>query len=74
MDTITIPKTEYRKLKSYSSAYLKIVEKIAEAERDYSYDYNYIDKLTRQAKLDYKKGKAIEADSVDEAVMKFNKK
>lgn len=74
MNTITIPKTEYKKLKSYSSAYLKIVEKIAEAERDYPYDYNYIDKLTRQAKLDFKKGQVIEADSVNEAIVKFNKK
>ena len=74
MDTITIPKTEYKKLKSYSSAYLKIVEKITEAERDYPYDYSYINKLTRRAKLDYKKGRAIEADSVDKALDKFNKK
>lgn len=74
MDTVTIPKIEYKKLKSYSSAYLKIVEKIAEAERDYPYDYNYIDKLTRQARLDYKKGRAVEADSIDKALSKFNKR
>ena len=74
MDTITIPRTEYKKLKKYSSAYLRIVEEITEAERDYPYDYHYIGKLTRQTKLDYKKGRTIEADSVDEALAKFHKK
>lgn len=74
MNTITIPKVEYKKLKRYSSAYLKIVEEITEAEKDYPYDYDYIGKLTRQVKLDFKKGRVIEADSVDEALAKFHKK
>ncbi|MDP3792608.1 MAG: hypothetical protein Q8Q89_02660 [bacterium] len=34
METVTIPKTEYTKLKRYSSAYLKIASKIVEVERE----------------------------------------
>lgn len=34
METVTIPKTEYSKLKRYSSAYLKIASKIVEVEKD----------------------------------------
>jgi len=74
MNTITIPRTEYKKLKKYSSAYLRIVEEITEAERSYPYDYRYITKLTQQARSDYKKGRTVEADSVDEALAEFHKK
>ena len=74
MDTVIVPKIEYKRLKRYSSAYLKIVKEITNAERDFPYDHAYISELTRQAKLDYKRGRSIEASSVDEALVKFNKK
>lgn len=74
MDTVTVPKIEYKRLKRYSSAYLKIIEEITNAERDFPYDYAYIGGLTKQAKLDYKRGHGIEADSVDEALVKFHEK
>lgn len=74
MATITIPKTEYRKLKRYSSAYLKIAAEIAEAEKDFPYDYTYLDKLTKEVKTDYKNGRGIEASSVDAALAKFRKR
>lgn len=74
MDTVTVPKIEYKRLRRYSSAYLKIIEEITNAERDFPYDYAHISELTKQAKLDYKRGRGIEADSVDEALAKFHKK
>lgn len=74
MTTVTIPKTEYQKLKEHSSAYLKIVEYITGAEREFTYDYQYIKGLTKEARDGRKKGKAIEAGSVDEALRKFRKK
>lgn len=73
MATITIPKTEYKKLKQYSTAYLKIVEEITRMEPIYPYDYKYIKNLTAQALKDLKNGKGIEAKSVDEALAKFKK-
>ncbi len=74
MSTITIPKKEYESLRQYHSAYIKIVEEIAKAERAYPYDYKYISTLTKRAVSDYKKGKAVEAISVDQALEKFGKK
>lgn len=74
MDTVTVPKVEYKRLKRYSSAYFKIIEEITNAERDFPYDYAYISGLTKQAKLDYKKGRGVDAGSVDEALAKFHKK
>ena len=74
MDIVTVPKIEYKRLKRYSSAYLKIVEEITNVERDFPYDYAYISELTKKAKLDYKKGRGIEAGSVDEALAKFHNK
>lgn len=74
MATITIPKTEYKKLKRYSSAYLKIVEEITDAEREFPYDYPYVNKLTKEARTVHNKGRTIEARSVDEAIAKFRKK
>lgn len=49
---------------------MKIVEEIAKAERAYPYDYKYIDRLGREAK----KGKWIEAKSVDEALAKMKRR
>jgi hypothetical protein len=74
MNTVTIPKIEYRKLKERSSAYLKIVKYITGAERDFTYDYKYIKDLTREARDIYKKGGTIEAGSVNEALKKFRQK
>lgn len=74
MITVTIPKTEYKKLKEYSSAYLKIVEYITDAEREFVYDYKYIKDLTKEARNFHKKGKTIQAGSVDDALRKFRKK
>lgn len=74
MDTVTIPKIEYKKLKRYSSAYLRIATEIAEAEREFLYDYNYIGKLSRQARADHRRGRSIEAVSVDEALAKFHRR
>ena len=74
MYTVTIPKIEYERLKRYSSAYLKIAEEISEAERAYPYDYQYVKTLTRQALTYHRKGKSIEAGSIDEALAKFRKK
>jgi hypothetical protein len=73
MTTVTVPKKEYERLKHFSSAYLKIAEEIANAERAYPYDYKFIRTLVRQAQEDYKKGKSIEAESVDEALAKLHK-
>lgn len=74
MATITIPKEEYKKLKQFSIAYVKIVEEIIKVEIMYPYDYKYIDKLTAGVLKDYKKGKCIKAKSIDEALSKFKKK
>lgn len=74
MNTITISKTEYKKLKRYSSAYLKIVEEITEAEREFPYDTVLVGNLTKQARVDHKKGYSIEAKSVDDALTKFHQR
>ena len=74
MPTVTIPQKEYERLKRYSSAYVKIAEEMADAERVYPYDYAYISGLMRTALRDHKKGKSISADSIDEALAKFKKK
>jgi len=74
MITITIPKTEYKKLKQYSTAYLKIAEEITKAELFFPYDYKYIKNLTKQTLKQFKEGKCIEAETVDEALIKFRKK
>lgn len=70
MTTVTIPKKEYESLKQYHSAYIKIAEEIAKAERAYQYDYKYIDRLAREAK----KEKWIEAKSVYEALAKMKRR
>ena len=67
MTTVTISKTEYKKLKQYSIAYLKIAEEISKAELFYPYDYKYIKNLAQQALKEFAKGKSIEAKSIDEA-------
>lgn len=67
-DRVSIPKKEYASLRQYHSAYIKIAEEMAKAERAYPYDYKYIDVIMRRANLDYKNGKAIEAKSVDQAL------
>ncbi len=72
-NTISIPKKEYDSLRQYHSAYIKIAEEMAKAERAYPYDYKYIDTVMRRANLDYKNGKAIEAKSIDQALKKFRK-
>ncbi len=71
MITITIPKTEYKQLRQYSTAYLKIVKEITKAESLYPYDYTYIKGLTTLALKEIRKGRGIEAKSVDEALAKF---
>lgn len=71
MATITIPKIEYKKLKQYSAAYLKIAEEISKAELFYPYDDKYIKNLTKQVLKDFAGKKGIEAKSVDEALAKF---
>lgn len=70
MPTVTIPKREYERLKQRSAAYLRMAEEIAKAERVYPYDYKYIDRIAREAK----KGKWVEAKSVDEALSKTKKR
>ena len=70
MSTITIPRKEYKRLKQYSAAYLRIVEEITKAEKEYPYDYKYIDHLARGAKRE----KWVEARSVDEALVKAQKR
>jgi len=74
MATIAIPKAEYKKLKQHSTAYLKIVEEITKAELFFPYDYKYIKNLTNQALKEFKEGKCIEAETVDEALMRFRKR
>jgi hypothetical protein len=74
MNTITIPKIEYKKLKEHSSAYLKIVQYITDVEREFTYDYKHITGLVKEARDAHKKGKTIEAGSVDEALKKLRKK
>ena len=74
MTTVTLPKKEYERLKHFSSAYIKIAEEITKAENAYPYDYQFIRSLTRQARNDYKRGRFIEAESVDEAIAKLHKK
>lgn len=73
METVTIPKTEYSKLKRYSSAYLKIASEMADAEREFVYDYKYVGKVVKEAESFHKKGQTIEASSIDEALAKFRK-
>ena len=65
-----ISKKEYKKLKQHSSAYQKIVDEITKAEREYSYDYGHIGRISKEAKRE----KWIEARSVDEALAKSRKK
>lgn len=74
MNTISIPRVEYKKLKRLSAAYLRIAEEITRADREYPYDYKYIDKLVKEEKTAYLKGKLIEARSIDEALAKFRRK
>lgn len=74
MKTVTIPKTEYQRLKQYSSAYFKIAEEITKDELVYPYDYKYINNLTKQALKDFREGKCVEAISINEALAKFKKK
>ena len=77
MNTVTIPKTEYEILKRQSSAYFKIAEEITKDEMKsalYLYDYKYIKSLIKQTLDDFKKGKCVEADSIDKAVVKARKK
>ena len=69
MNTITISKKEYKKLKQYSGAYQKIVDEITKAECEYPYDYGFIARMSKGAK----RGKWIEAKSVDEALAKAQK-
>ena len=70
MSTITIPQKEYKRLKQYSDAYLKIAEEITKAERAYPYDYGYVESISRGAK----KETWAEADSIDGALAKMKKK
>lgn len=69
-DRISISKKEYESLRQYHSAYIKIAEEIAKAERAYPYDYKYIADITRKSK----KEKWVEAKSVDEAMAKIKKR
>ena len=70
MNTITIPEKEYKKLKERAAAYIRIAEEITKAEQKYPYDYGYIDHIVGEAK----RGKWIEAKSIDEALVKTRKK
>lgn len=72
MATVTLPKKEYERLKRFSSAYIKIAEEITKAEGAYPYDYRFIHSLTHQARKDYKRGRFVEAQSVDEAIAKLH--
>ena len=74
METVTIPKIEYTKLKRYSSAYLKIASELADAESEFPYDYKYVAKIVKEAKSAHKNGHSIEAQSIDEAAAKFRKR
>jgi hypothetical protein len=74
MDGITITKEEYRRLKRFSSAYVRIARQIVEAERFYPYDYPWIQNLKKQALLEHRRKKTIEAESVDKALKKFSRK
>jgi hypothetical protein len=74
MESVTIPKKEYKKLQQYKSAYFAILETITKNEPEYEYDIEYIDKLSKRAMKDYKSGKCIEAGSIDEALVKNLKK
>ena len=73
MTTVTIPKNEYRRLKQLSAVYRRIAEEIIRADHEYPYDYKYIDKLIKEEKSAYTKGRSIEARSVDEALAKSKK-
>lgn len=73
MNTVTIPKREYEKMWHYSDAYMTIVEEITKAETDFPYDYNYIDRLTREVVSAHRRGETIEAESIDEALKKFRR-
>ena len=74
MSTVTLPKKEYERLKRFSLAYLKIAEEITRGGLAYPYDYKFIRTLMRQAGKDYKRGRFVEARSVDEALAKSRKK
>ncbi len=74
MTTVTIPKTEYQRLKRQASAFHKIAEEISRGAKDYPYDYDYIDGLTQKTRSEAKKGKLISARFVDEALSKFRGK
>ena len=74
MDTVRTSRTEYKKLKQYSSAYLRVAQEMAKAKSAYPYDYEYISSLSKKALTDYKNGKFIEAESIDDALVKANKR
>jgi hypothetical protein len=74
MEMITIPKTEYTKLKRYSSAYLKIASEMADAEKEYPYDYKYVGSIVKESKSAHKKGRSVEAGSIGEALRKFSRR
>jgi len=74
MNTITIPKTEYRSLKRQASAFRKVAEEITRSAEDYPYDLKYITRLTHQARTDARAGRLVSARSVDEALRKSGQK
>jgi hypothetical protein len=74
MEIIKIPKSEYKKLQHYKTAYFSILETIARTEPEYEYDIEYIEKLKNRVLKEYKSGKCIEAKSIDEALSKYSKR
>ncbi len=71
MATITISQDEYQKLKQQATFYERMASEIVKTEQEYPYDISYVRSLTQGAIRDYKKGKAVKAVSVDEAMKKF---
>jgi len=71
METVTIPKNKYRRLKRQSIACVKITRHSDRYRHDYPYDYAYIDKLAKKALKEHRLGKTIRATSARAALRKL---
>jgi len=72
METVTIPKNEYKKLKQHAAAYLKIAQQVTRFEHSYPYDMVFVKTLARRAMREHAQGKTIRAKSVDDALAQFS--
>lgn len=69
--TVSVDKREYLILKKISKRYFELAESLTADAAVYSYDIEYIEKLFRKAKAEYKAKKIIEAENINTALRQF---